>query len=156
MLVIHWAKHNKTGSILKTGIHLSSRKYTWRGGRLSTPTPRGVYAFPYTRSRHARGVWRRILKEGYLDRGNYNGFVFRLEDDDFPLLAGPWYSVHKDPENHRVRSMEEFTEEFGNLLDEKDRSRTLSESWIEIILPYRIAPERILRVLRDREPKRRE
>ena len=156
MLVIHWAKHNKTGSILKTGLRVSSRKYSWRGSRLSKPTPQGVYVFPYTRSRYARGLWRRILKEGALDRGNYNGFVFRLCETDFPLRAGYWDHLHESPEEYLIRSMRELTQRYGHLLDDKDQGQALSNSVIEIILPRRIPPERIIRVLRDREPRARE
>lgn len=153
MLVIHWTKQNKTASILKNGIVPQSTKFTYRRWRFTVPVPKGVYVYPYTQNRSARGRWRRVLKKAYRWRGgNYNGFVFRLVEEDFPVLAGDSTEVHYDPAGHVVTSMEELARKYGWLFKPGAvRDKELAE-WFEIIIPRAIAPSRILRVIRDRQP----
>jgi hypothetical protein len=100
------------------------------------------------------GNWRRNLKtwDGHL--GNYNGFVFRLTAADFPLIAGNWESNRTDPMECVVRSLEEFGPLVKSFFTQSNRD--IEEEWgdFEIIIPQRIEPKRIMKVIRDREPGR--
>jgi hypothetical protein len=154
MLVVHWAKHNKTTSILANGIRPSFRRRD--GERLNT---RGVYVYPFTRNKTLMGNWRRNLKTWDTNLGNYNGFVFRLESGDFPLFAGDWFSNRQSSERCLFESLEELAALHGDFFSGKIVELSpegFRYNWedFEIILPYRIEPRRIIKVLKDREPKR--
>ena len=99
-----------------------------------------------------------MLKEAPWCRGNYNGFVFRLVEDDFPVLAGRWNRVHSDPAGHAVSSMAELAGTYGAVFVPDDTSTAAVAPYFEIVIRRWIAPSRILRVIRDREPasKRRQ
>src|SRR5216684_1824132 len=99
MLVIHWARHNKTSSILANGFRPSFRN---RKGKRRNPA--GVYVYPFSRNKTLSGNWRRNLKTWDSKLGNYNGFVFRLVKDDFPLIAGYWFFNRSDFEDGTVLS----------------------------------------------------
>lgn len=146
MLVIHWARHNKTDAILKNGIRPASRKHR--------KNQKGVYAYPYSRLKTMTGNWRRNLKtwDGHL--GNYNGFVFRLTQDDFPLIAGSWELNRTEPMEYVVKSLQEFGALMKNFFTQNERD--FEEEWgdFEIIIPRLILPKRIIKVLRDRQPLR--
>ncbi len=92
MLVIHWAKQNKTSAILTNGIHPS---YPRRDREKRDP--QGVYVYPFSRNKTLVSNWRRNLKTWDGQLGNYNGFLFRLVEEDFPLIAGYWLSPHPRP-----------------------------------------------------------
>ena len=163
MLVIHWSKHNNTGDILKNGIRPNCYKF-----HDGTPiNVNGVYVFPYTRNKVMRTVWKRYFKRTGI-RGNYNGFVFRLEKDDFPLVAGVWDANRNNPQKYTYNSSEEMLHVWGNLISQKAAT---TEIYIprkipnhlfhffddiedfEIIIPRRIDASRIIKVIKDREPK---
>jgi len=89
--------------------------------------------------------------------GNYNGFIFRLVEEDFPLLAGYWFFNRADPEESIVPSAVVLAEKYGDFFS----GRILypshgghSYNWwdFEIIIPRHVDPQRIARVLKDREP----
>jgi hypothetical protein len=152
MLVIHWAKHNKTSSILANGIRPSYRR---RDGERKNP--KGVYVYPFPRNKSLVGNWRRNLKTWDTRLGNYNGFIFRLAEEDFPLIAGYWFFNRSAPEESTVSSLTELAEKFGDFFSGKILNPSpegLSYNWedFEIIVPRHIGPKRIIKVLKDREP----
>lgn len=154
MLVVHWAKHNKTTSILTNGIRPSSRQRD--GERLNT---KGVYVYPFPRNKTLAGNWRRNLKTWDTNLGNYNGFVFRLESEDFPLIAGYWFSNRQSTERCTFESLKELTVLYGDFFSGKILELSpegLACNWedFEIIIPCRIEPTRIIKILKDREPKK--
>jgi hypothetical protein len=154
MLVVHWAKHNKTTSILANGIRPSFRRRD--GERKNT---KGVYVYPFTRNKTLVGNWRRNLKTWDTNLGNYNGFVFRLESGDFPLIAGYWFLNRQSSDRRTFESLKVLAEFNGDFFSGKilePSSDGFSYNWedFEIIAPSRIEPSRIIKVLKDREPKR--
>jgi hypothetical protein len=141
MLVIHWARQNHTGSILANGIRPSSRRIYRQ---------RGIWVFPYSTNRTLRGNWRRMLKilDGKL--GNYNGFVFRLEPEDFPVTAGFWDDRWEAGKYASAEALSKACREcFTGRPQSDDQFRNF-----EIVLFKRVRPERIIKILKDRDPKR--
>ena len=154
MLVIHWAKQNKTSSILANGIRPSFRSVD--GQRYN---PKGVYVYPYSRNKTLIGNWRRNLKTWDTNLGNYNGFVFKLEPEDFPVLAGYWFFIRKTPVDHFIKSPKELTSRYGDffsgkILEYSAEGFSYNRFDFEIIIPKQIEPNRIIKVIRDREPKK--
>ncbi len=87
-----------------------------------------------------------------------NGFVFWLEDGDFPLYASDWESnraAFTSPDNRELQeytlfhSLGELAEKYGEeyFTDEGDRD---SYSDFEIIVPRHVAAKRIIKVIRER------
>ncbi|MBK9163557.1 MAG: hypothetical protein IPM21_06495 [Acidobacteria bacterium] len=155
MLAIHWAKQNTTTPILANGIRPSFRR---RHGEQKSS--KGVYVYPFSRNATLSGNWRRNLKTWDRNLGNYNGFVFRLQEDDFPLIAGYWFLNRSSYEDTSIRTIEELYEKFGDffsgaILEPSPEGFEYNWEDFEIIVPRRIEPKRILKVIRDREPKRR-
>jgi len=154
MLVVHWAKHNKTTSILANGIRPSFRR---RNGERRNI--KGVYIYPFPRNKTLAGNWRRNLKTWDTSLGNYNGFVFRLESEDFPLIAGYWFFNRQSSESRTFSSLKELAELLGDFFSGKilePSPERFGYNWedFEIIVPCRIEPSRIIKVLKDREPKK--
>jgi hypothetical protein len=152
MLVIHWAKQNKTNSILANGIRPSYRR-----GNGERKNPRGVYVYPFSRNKSLVGNWRRNLKTWDTRLGNYNGFIFRLREEDFPLITGYWFFNRSIPAESTISSLAELAEECGDFFSGKILNSSpegFSYNWedFEIIIPRHIEPKRIVRVLKDREP----
>ena len=154
MLVIHWAKQNTTANILTYGLRPGYRRQP--GG--ARKNPKGVYVYPFSTNRTLCGTWRRNLKRWDNHIANYNGFVFRLHEDDFPILAGYWFFNRSNPVEAWVQSLQELSAQFGDffsgdIVDKREDG--LSYNWedFEIIIPKHIAPQRIIRVIRDREPR---
>lgn len=160
MLLIHWSKQNNTGKILKNGITPSKRK-TDEGVIL-----KGVWCYPFSRNKSLNGNWRTTLKRSRRQYVNFNGFVFKLEPSDFPLYAGEFGSIRVMPKLHQYENYEHFLKDYGTdfspqrLANERNE-QTLNEGWLdlddfEIILPNRIDPKRIIRVIKDREPRKKD
>ncbi len=146
MLVIHWSKHNLTSRILKNGIRLSE----WHGKN------RGVYVYPMTPHSTLNRNWQHNLKVWNNRLGNYNGFVFRLTQKDFPVRASVWALLRSAPEKYIFHSLKELTafyDYFFSMISEKQEDLPFY-LWddFEIIIPRRIPPCRIKKVIRDREP----
>lgn len=154
MLVVHWAKHNRTSSIRSNGIRPSFRRR--HGERKNS---KGVYVFPFSRNRTLSGNWRRNLKAWDSKLGNYNGFVFRLTEGDFPLTAGYLFFNRSRYEDSFVLTMKDLSEKYGDffsgsILEPNDEGFCFNWEDFEIIIPNRIDPKRILKVIRDREPSK--
>lgn len=155
MLVIHWAKQNKTNTILANGIRPASRKDRETG---EPKNAKGVYVYPFSRNKTLIGNWRRNLKTWDTTLGNYNGFVFRLEPEDFPLLAGYWFCNRQEPEEAEINSRQELTEKYGDFFSGEIVNKTedgFNYNWMdfEMILPHHIEARRIIKVIKDREPE---
>jgi hypothetical protein len=153
MLVIHWARQNKTASILANGIRPSFRR---RGGQRKNS--KGVYVYPYSRNKTLTGNWRRNLKTWDTRLGNYNGFIFKLVPQDFPLIAGYWFLNREQPQEHKVANLIDLAKRYGEFFSEQILESApggLGYNWtdFEMIIPRHIEPKRIVRVIRDREPK---
>jgi len=150
MLVVHWAPHNRTGLILQNGIRPSNRKVAPKR------KVKGVWVYPFSRNKTQIGNWRRNLKTWHNLKGNFNGFVFRLEDDDFPLYAGYWFSTRfLSLENMKINSQSELAEKYGDFFSGEVVQTEYNWEDFELILPQNIDPARIIRVLKDRQPKRK-
>jgi hypothetical protein len=134
MLLIHWTPHNTTSDILANGIRPSLRQR--EGKRI-----RGVWCYPYTRNKFLNQLWKRQLKSWSRKHTNFNGIVFRLEPEDFPLYVGPFWA-----------DLETQLKTFpggSDMIDEQE----IDLSDLEIILPKRITQDRIIKVIKDREKK---
>lgn len=158
MLVVHWAKQNKTNSILANGIRPACRKDKETGAPKNS---KGVYVYPFSRHKTLQGNWRRNLKTWDTALGNYNGFVFRLEPKDFPLTAGYWFSNRQENSRFIINSLQELTEQYGDFFSGEIVNKTedgIPYNWedFEIILPHHIEARRLLKVIKDREPKRKD
>jgi hypothetical protein len=152
MLVVHWAKHNTTAAILANGIGPVFRHSS--GG--ARKNPKGVYIYPFSTNKTLIGNWRRNLKGWDTKLGNYNGFVFRLQADDFPLIAGYWFFNRSDPECATIGSLQALTDRFGDffsgaIVDKQEGGFQYNWEDFEIIIPRHIHPKRIIKVLKDRE-----
>lgn len=153
MLVIHWSKHNNTSDIIKNGIRPKKRK-------LDQNEIKGVWCFPFSRNKSMNNNWKRNLKSWRNDLTNFNGFVFKLEDSDFPIYAGEFALVGSYPEFHYFENMKLFLENYGDRfspqkLSMEINSDSMKEGWLdytdfEIIITKRIESSRIVKILMDR------
>jgi hypothetical protein len=156
MLVIHWAKHNATGSILKNGLIPQT---------LCPKLRRGVFVYPFSYNPTVMSFWRRLLKTERQRNGNYNGFVFRLLPSDFPLEAGDFAVTGAGFDQCRFNTLKELAERCGVFWRGREDSEAYRKAnpnsdvfelygGFEIIISRRIEPSRIIRVLRDRPPRK--
>lgn len=153
MLVVHWSKQNKTNDILANGIRPTFRKKYLDNGDIIIKS-RGVYVYPYTRNKSQWGVWRRQLKTWNNILGNYNGFVFRLQEEDCPLLAGYFWVPALGPEEDRtVNSLSELQKKWGDIFSGTVINSGYEWEDFEIIIPGHISSKRIIKVLKDRTSK---
>jgi hypothetical protein len=74
VLVVHWSPVGNTKRILRRGIRKG-----WRG----------LFCFPITGIPTVDRWWPRLFRH-YQSHTSYNGFVFRLVDEDLPAYFGPW------------------------------------------------------------------
>jgi hypothetical protein len=107
-----------------------------------------VYVYPFSRNKTLTSNWRRNLKiwDGRL--GNYNGFLFRLVEEDFPLIAGYWFFNRSSPPKNTVASLRELTERYGEFFSgeiTKPGPDGVSYNWsdFELILPRQVVARRI-------------
>ncbi len=76
MLAVHWTSVNNTKTILRNGI---------------TKTKRGVYCFPLTGHKSLDRWWIHFFNQcGVRARKQYNGIMFRIEQEDLPAYFGHW------------------------------------------------------------------
>jgi hypothetical protein len=155
-IVDHFARtpQNKTASILANGIRPS-----FRSGQGCRRNHKGVYVYPYSRNKTLIGNWRRNLKAWDNHLGNYNGFIFKLVPQDLPLIAGHWVFNREDPEECKVATLEELAKLHGSFFSARilePSPEGFGYNWtdFEVIIPRHIDPQRIIKILRDREPKR--
>lgn len=165
MLVIHWAKQNQTHRILKDGIRPTCRRRRplFQPGPKQQINAKGVYVFPYSGNSVVNSTWRRQLKKWSNRHANMNGFVFRLEEGDFPLYASDWESNRAAFTSPGNRELQEYTmfDSLGQLAarygkeyftDEGDRC---AYDDFEMIIPRHVAANRIIKVIRERSRAKR-
>ncbi len=155
MLLIHWSKNNNTSKILKNGISPSA------GSKIGSKYLVGVWCFPFSRNKTLNTRWRSFLKIEK-EVANYNGYVFRLQPEDFPLYAGDFSAIRINPTSRLLTSQQELTKRYGHYFSPKSLSMEYDEHTeskgipdyfdFEIIIPHRISPDRIIKVIKDREP----
>jgi hypothetical protein len=154
MLVVHWAKHNCAGRILAHGLIPQ---------RCRTGGIAGVYAYPWGFNKTVSGFWRRTLKSERQRNGRYNGFVFRLVAEDFPLEADDYVQAGYGSPKCRFDSIEQLAKRYGVFWrgrPDNPPPATIHEpnapfEWwggFEIIIPRRIEPSRFIKIIRDRPP----
>lgn len=159
MLVLHWTRHNNMDRILRTG--LTPQKRVLLSGR----PLKGIWCYPFNSSAHQSGNWRRVLKNGRRWIGNLNGIVFRLEESDFPLLAGDWASsTHQLASDAYCRSFKDLQARLpARTLGENDYGPRFDayelrsgDPWrtFEIVLLKAVPASRFMRVIKDRPGRR--
>ncbi|WP_298903470.1 hypothetical protein [uncultured Psychroserpens sp.] len=157
MLLIHWTKHKNTSDILKNGIRPKRRTSELDEKKVI----KGIWCYPFTRNKSLNNNWKSNLKVWRQDLSNFNGIVFKLEDSDFPIYAGEFAAVGSFPEKSKYSSKEEFSKVYGKYFSPKEygfelNKETLEEGGLdyqdfEIIIPNRIDPKRIIKVIKDRK-----
>lgn len=147
MLPIHRPRHNTTSDILTNGILPTLRQR--EGKRI-----RGVWCYPYTGNKVLNHLWKRQLKSWSRKNTNFNGIVFRLEPEDFPLYVGPFWASGTPSDSH-VQSLAELEAQLKTFPGGREMigEQEIDLSDLEIILPKRITPDRIIKVIKDREKK---
>ena len=167
MLVIHWAHQNQTHRILKDGIRPACRRRkAWGGlGPKRQINAKGVYVFPFSRNSTTNSTWRRQLKVWGKGKGNgnMNGFVFKLEEGDFPLHASDWESnraAFASPDRRELQeycifqSMDELAAKYGKAYFTDTNSRESYDDF-EIIIPRHITSRRIIKIVQERSQLQR-
>ncbi|MBN1998569.1 OmpA family protein [candidate division KSB1 bacterium] len=140
---------NRRTDILKNGIRPSKRKFHPDYGY--TTNPKGVYVYPYSRNKSQIGIRRRQLKVWDKQIANYNGFIFRLIPEDCPMTVGYWFSNRYRPHESIVPSLQKLADLYKNFFTGEIVNSEYNWTDFEIILPKRIMPQRIIRILKDRE-----
>lgn len=156
MLLIHWTKQNNTNDIIKNGIKPTRRK----NKDYDENQLKGVWCFPYTRHKTLNNNWKSNLKSWRNIKSNFNGFVFKLEETDFPIYAGDWFYIAQGPKFHKFACYSDFVNAYGkHFADDKMSLDVGDENQIgyqdfEIIIPNRIEAGRIVKVIKDRTIKK--
>lgn len=157
MLLIHWTKQNNTNDIIKNGITPTRRK----NKDYDENQLKAVWCFPYTRNKTLNNNWKSNLKSWRKIKSNFNGFVFKLEEEDFPIYAGDWFSIGQGPKNHKFNCYSDFIQEYGKHFTDKnlqfDEENENQEQYIhyqdfEIIISNKIEAGRIVKIIKDRAP----
>lgn len=103
MLAVHWAPVSKTKHILRNGIRKS---------------PNGLYCFPLTGHKVLDRWWVYFFNQcGARERKKYNGFVFHLEQEDFPAYFGHWIgATNRDRFNKEIPNLRELGATFRDCI----------------------------------------
>lgn len=114
MLAVHWSPVNNSKNILKTGI---AKKQN------------GVYCFPLTGHLSLDRWWMKALKRFRRDGKRYNGFVFRLEESDFPVYFGHFAgATTKDKFEKSIRTLHDLGNRIKDTIIWRIGERTLWDS----------------------------
>ncbi|MNW44389.1 hypothetical protein D3C74_216230 [compost metagenome] len=102
VLVVHWSPVNYSKNILKNGIRKSRN---------------GVYCFPLTGHIALDRWWMKALKRFRRDGKKYNGFVFRVEESDFPAYFGHFIGhMTSDRSEKPIKTLIELGMEIQNTI----------------------------------------
>lgn len=146
MYVVHWTHHSHVDRITRTGL-TPQRRELIGGTKIS-----GIWVFPYGFNRTVNANWRKTLKQHR--PGNYNGIVFRLTPDDFPLWAGDFIDeTHPMTASARCTTLKQLHGRVPTNAAQLDCEEMVSSCayWsFEIILTRRVSRSRIERILKDR------
>ncbi len=152
MLLIHWTKQNNTNDIIKNGIKPNLRK--------NEDNPenslKGVWCYPYTRTKTLNNHWKQVLKRSRKLNTNFNGFVFKLEEEDFPLYAGDFGLIRFYGDAFKINNYADFSKDYGHFFSEKQihhNDAGIDYEDFEIIIPRRIEAKRIIKIIKERPTK---
>jgi hypothetical protein len=162
MLVIHWTKHNKTGDIITNGLRQSTRtrisRWVDQTGELKEDKQKikGLWCYPYTRNKTLNNQWKKNLKAWERQNANFNGVVFRLTKDDFPLYAGSFIATGQG-DQALMRSMDDLKKLMTKFptkttIDHDDNEIDTDE--FEIVLTKKVNSDRIVKIIKDRVGKK--
>ena len=158
MLLIHWTPHNNLKTIIKNGIKMSSKTYQLLGSEKDSNVKiKGVWCYPFTYNKSINNNWKRNLKSWRFKPANYNGVIFKLEESDFPLYANSWVGMSIDHEKciaNNLKELNKVMEQFPTTSQVNNPVNGLDTIDFEIILPRSIEPSRIIKIIKDREPKK--
>lgn len=102
MLVVHWSPVNNSKHILKNAISKNKN---------------GVYCFPITGHVALDRWWMKALKRFRRDGKNYNGFIFKVEEQDLPAYFGHYMgATTKDPFEKPIKTLKELGEEIQHTI----------------------------------------
>ena len=102
MLVVHWSPVNNSKNILKNGISKSQN---------------GVYCFPITGHVSLDRWWMKALKRFRRDGKRYNGFIFRVEEQDLPAYFGHFMgATTKDKFEKPIKTLVELGNEIQHTI----------------------------------------
>lgn len=163
MLVIHWTKHNKTKDIIANGLRQSTRTriscWVDKSGELREGKKRikGLWCYPYTRNKTLNNQWKRNLKAWERQNANFNGIIFRLTKDDFPLYAGSFIIATGQGDQALMRSMDDLKKlmtkfPINATMNKVDNEVDTDE--FEIVLTNKVTPDRIIKIIKDRAGKK--
>ena len=99
MLAVHWAPVSNTKHILKNGI---------------TRSGNGLYCFPLTGHKSLDRWWLYFFNQCRVrKRKQYNGFVFRLRQQDMPAYFGYWMgATTRDDFDKKITDIKKLTAEY--------------------------------------------
>jgi hypothetical protein len=103
------------------------------------------------RNKSQIGIWRRQLKNWDGHIANYNGLVFRLLPEDCPLTVGYWFGNRDRSKESVVSTLKELSGLYDDFFAGKIVNSNFNWTDFEIIIPKKIVPNRIIRILKDRE-----
>lgn len=154
MLIIHWSKHNNTDNILKNGLRPKTRKSKYSNSN----EIKGVWCYPFTRNKTLNNNWKRNLKSWRGTITNFNGFVFSLEEADFPIYAGSFSGIGIFSKRSIYNSYEDFIKVYGNYFNPSEFEKIkferdddyLDYQDFELILTKRVDASRIKMIIKDR------
>lgn len=118
MLVVHWSPVNNSKNIIRNGIKKSQN---------------GVYCFPVTGHHSLDRWWMKALKRYRRDGKRYNGFIFRIEEQDLPAYYGHFMgATSNDKFKKPIKSLTELGQEYRNTIIWRIGERTLwgTNEWI--------------------------
>ncbi|MEQ4482339.1 hypothetical protein [Cohnella silvisoli] len=102
MLVVHWSPVNNSKSILKNGIRKNQN---------------GLYCYPVTGHLSLDRWWMKALKRFRRDGKRYNGFIFKVEEQDLPAYYGHFMgATTKDKFEKPIKSLLELGQELQNTI----------------------------------------
>lgn len=106
MLAVHWAPVSKTKAILKNGI---------------TKSNKGLYCFPLTGHKSLDRWWLYFFNQCRVrQRKQYNGFVFRLQQQDMPAYFGYWMgATTRHNFDKKITDIKKLTAEYRDMVLER-------------------------------------
>jgi hypothetical protein len=133
-------------------------RYVDKSGRLieTKKKIKGLWCYPYTRNKTLNGQWKKNLKSWERRTTNFNGIVFRLTKEDFPLYAGEFLATGEG-DQALVKDMSELKELMikfpTNSVVDNDQLQIDTDEF-EIVLTNKVKPERIIKIIKDRTGKK--
>ncbi|WP_243735362.1 hypothetical protein [Paenibacillus turpanensis] len=124
MLVVHWSPVNNSKNIIKNGIKKGQN---------------GVYCFPLTGHLSLDRWWMKALKRFRRDGKRYNGFIFRVEEQDLPAYFGHFMgATTKDNFMKSIKTLAQLGIEIQNTIIWRigERSILRTTEWLRNDIDY--------------------